>query len=263
MKYVIPGIGAVILALPIGLGTDQRGVTIADLLRSPGDRDTTVVETQSRSYRVQSAVEMSDSIGMEYPDMFASTGGAKVVTDVEHDQKKNEAKRQAALAKMSRAVAALALSPEDRPVELVVTYRLDEARDAEELARIEALGGEVSIAYEAFPYIVLTLPATELIDFAGSDLVRLVDLDAPVSASSTASHAAAGLPGAGNPDKGKKHDEEKDGDKEDRHKGRHKGKGKDRDRDEHSGYAGTGPMVAVIDSGVAKHNDMTILQEFD
>ena len=129
--------------------------------------------------------------------------------------------------RMTRAVQALALDGGDALVELVVAY--DSANEVEENDRVAALGGSVVATYKHLPMRAIRVPADALVELAQNDAIRLIDIDAPVMATSVAMRETADVPGVGAP---------------------------------HFVGARSDVTVAVIDSGVTNHNDYVSRRQF-
>jgi serine protease AprX len=135
-----------------------------------------------------------------------------------------------ARSRMTRAVAELALHGGEQPVELIIAYNNVADSPALERARIVALGGTLTRSYEQFPFKAVTIPASALVDLASQEGVRVMDLDVPVTASSQAAREVIKLPVAGSSDFWPV-----------------------------SADAG----IAVIDSGISQHSDLSTIVFYD
>ena len=126
--------------------------------------------------------------------------------------------------RMSRAVQELAAQAGDGMVEVIVAYNAADA-DAEN-ARVAALGGEVQASFKHLPMRAIRVPAERLIDLAENNGVRVIDVNAPVQAASVSGRMTSNVPAVGSSD-----------------------------------YwpASQDVTIAVVDSGVAPHNDITLL----
>ncbi|MBT8106187.1 MAG: S8 family peptidase [Woeseiaceae bacterium] len=124
--------------------------------------------------------------------------------------------------KMSGPVAALLDAGASGYAELVVRYsERPELFDDEVVAE---LGGEVVRSYEHLAMRAIRLPVAALEDLASEDKVDWLSLDEPVSATSVSSRQAANLPASGSAN---------------------------------SGYDGQHVGIAVVDTGVSKHGDLS------
>ena len=130
-------------------------------------------------------------------------------------------KLQAATAKMSGPVAALAMAGGPGSTEIIVSYR--EHPELFEDGRVEELGGEVLRHYEVLDLLAIKIPNKSLIDFAIADEVERISLDEVVLAGSMAARRAANSPQypSGN-----------------------------------AAFKGTGQTIAILDTGVAPHEDI-------
>ncbi len=157
-------------------------------------------------------------------DAAAETGlalpGARNAQTAETD--KVAERRRKARAKMSGPVAALAMTGGQQPADLIVSY--DTHPELFEDGRIESLGGEIIRHYEVLKLLAVRLPADALIELAIEDSVERVSLDGVVAATSVSSRVAANEPGYGSGN---------------------------------SSYKGSYVGVAVLDSGVANHWDLS------
>jgi serine protease AprX len=129
---------------------------------------------------------------------------------------------QAATAKMSGPVAALAMAGGPGSTEVIVSYR--EHPELFEDGRVEALGGEILRHYEVLDLLAISIPNKSLIDLAIADDVERISLDEVVLAGSAASRRAANSPKypSGN-----------------------------------AAFKGTGQTIAILDTGVAPHEDLS------
>ncbi|MFT4799068.1 MAG: subtilisin family serine protease, partial [Candidatus Azotimanducaceae bacterium] len=151
-----------------------------------------------------------------------------LVVDASAKDKSAKTERETALAKMSKAVEQLALSGGDQVVELLVTYSNTGEQTDVEVSRLQQLGGEITSTYSAFPFVALQLTADELIEFASGGDVQLLDLDAEVGASQYSARRSAGA----------------------------------EEQAINWNYVGTGPTVAIVDSGISAHMDLSGVREF-
>ena len=123
---------------------------------------------------------------------------------------------------MSGPVAALLDAGATGDAELVVRYsEYPELFDDELVAE---LGGEVVRTYESMAMRAIRLPVAALEDLASEDKVDWLSLDEPVSATSLASRLTANLPASGSAN---------------------------------FGYKGQSVGVAVVDTGVSRHGDLS------
>ena len=124
--------------------------------------------------------------------------------------------------KMSGPVAALLDAGVDGYAELVVRYsERPELFDDEVVAE---LGGEVVRSYDHLEMRAVRLPVAALEDLASEDKVDWLSLDEPVSATSVSSRLAVNLPASGSAN---------------------------------FGYKGQSVGVAVVDTGVSNHADLS------
>lgn len=130
--------------------------------------------------------------------------------------------RRIAHSKMSGPVAALARAGGQREADLIVSY--DEHPELFEDGRIESLGGEIVRHYEVLKLLAVRLPADSLVELAIDEKVDHVSLDDAVVAASAASRVAANEPSSGSVN---------------------------------TPYKGNFVGVAVLDSGVANHWDLS------
>lgn len=133
-----------------------------------------------------------------------------------------ESKKQAATAKMSGPVAALAMAGGPGLAEIIVSYK-DHPELFEE-GRVEELGGEVLRHYEVLDLLAIRIPAESLLELAVEDDVARLSLDDTVVTSSTASLVAANTPVYPS---------------------------------NNVNYEGNGKMVAILDTGVAHHGALS------
>lgn len=138
-------------------------------------------------------------------------------------------KDRVARSKMSGPVAALAAVGGDQPADLIVAYA--DHPELFEDGRIESLGGEILRHYEVLKLLAVRLPADALVELAIDDNVDHVSLDDRVAASSISSRIAANDPvyPSGN-----------------------------------TAYTGGDTGVAILDSGVALHADLSsYIKQYD
>ena len=143
-------------------------------------------------------------------------------TDERKAEDDRERKQRVAAAKMSGPVAALAMAGGPEPAEIVVSYR--DRPDLFEDGRVEELGGEVLRRYEVLDLLAIRIPAESLIELAIEDDVKRVSLDDAVVAGSTIFKAVANAPTSSSSN--------------------------------HS-YKGDNQTVAILDTGVAEHRDLS------
>ena len=142
-------------------------------------------------------------------------------TATDEPREEQERKERIARSKMSGPVAALAMTGGATPTEIIVSYA-----NHPELAeddRIASLGGEIVRHYEVFQLLAIRIPAGSLIDLAVEESVDRVSLDEMVRTTSTVSKVAAGFPVYPS---------------------------------SNSAYDADGVKVALLDSGVANHEDL-------
>jgi serine protease AprX len=133
-----------------------------------------------------------------------------------------ERKEQIARSKMSGPVAALAAIGGPTPAEIIVSYA--NRPELIEDQRIEKLGGEIVRHYEILELLAIRIPADALVELAIDEKVEHVSLDEVVRTSSTVSKVVADFPvyPSGN-----------------------------------ASYDGDNVRVAILDSGVAPHTDLS------
>jgi serine protease AprX len=133
-----------------------------------------------------------------------------------------ERKEQIARSKMSGPVAALAAIGGPTPTEIIVSYA--NRPELIEDQRIEKLGGEIVRHYEILELLAIRIPADALVELAIDEKVEHVSLDEVVRTSSTVSKVVADFPvyPSGN-----------------------------------ASYDGDNVRVAILDSGVAPHTDLS------
>jgi serine protease AprX len=150
-----------------------------------------------------------------------STGRAVTSRVSREEQQDREQKLQVAQAKMSGPVAALAMAGGPGLADVIVSY--DDHPELFEADRVKALGGEVIRHYEVLKLLAIRIPAESLVELAIEDDVARLSLDDTVVTSSTAAHVAAKVPAypSGN-----------------------------------LNYDGYDQTVAVLDTGVAYHDDL-------
>jgi serine protease AprX len=143
-----------------------------------------------------------------------------VTTDESRSER--ERKEQIARSKMSGPVAALAAAGGPTPTEIIVSYA--DRPELIEDERIEKLGGEIVRHYEIFELLAIRIPADALVELAIDEAVEHVSLDEAVRSTSTVSKIAADFPvyPSGN-----------------------------------ASYDGDSVRVAILDSGVAPHTDLS------
>ena len=178
-----------------------------------------------------------DSIGgyvlttVESPTPFIATAAgvdavtsAQSVKAVASDKPREEQERKERIArsKMSGPVAALAAVGGPTPTEIIVSYA--EHPELMEDDRIAKLGGEIVRHYEVLELLAIRIPADALVDLAIEDSVEHVSLDEAVRTSSIASKEAANEPVYPSAN---------------------------------TSYDGHGVRVALLDSGVAEHMDLS------
>ena len=127
-----------------------------------------------------------------------------------------------ARSKMSGPVAALAMAGGNQPADLIVSY--EDHPELFEDGRIESLGGEILRRYEVLKLLAIRLPADALVELALEDSVDHVSLDDVVAASSVSSRVAANDPVYPS---------------------------------SNTAYTGDDTGVAILDSGVAQHPDLS------
>ncbi len=148
-----------------------------------------------------------------------ASAGERTTPDREVDP---DSKLQAARAKMSGPVAALAAAGGAGKAEIIVSYH--EHPDLFEDGRVEALGGQVLRRYEVLDLLAIRIPAESLVELAVEDDVKRLSLDEVVMAGSTSMRPASNTPKypSGNVP-----------------------------------YKGSSQTVAILDTGVAKHSDLS------
>ena len=131
----------------------------------------------------------------------------------------------AANGKFSEKANAHAQANRPDMVHVIVTYKA--MPDQAEADRVKGLGGQTYRSYGQLPMRAMRIPEHALDALVNSNGVEFVTLDAPVSVMSAAAKATANLP----------------------------------DQAVANGiYRGSGVTVAVLDSGVADHPDLTVVQ---
>ena len=128
-----------------------------------------------------------------------------------------------AASKMPASLYALAQAGGDQPVELILRDTAGVAAPSDDL--LVAVGGERSRTYPALGMRAVTVPADALIALAIDGEIAWLSADADVSGVSTTMHDAASMPSVGSGN---------------------------------LAYDGSGVAVAVVDSGVAFHEDMKL-----
>ncbi|MDH3337181.1 MAG: S8 family peptidase [Gammaproteobacteria bacterium] len=124
--------------------------------------------------------------------------------------------------KMSGPVAALAAAGGASIAEIVVRYDQHPELFDDEL--VVALGGEVTRGYAHLDMRAIRIPAAYLEKLAGDDNINWLSIDDEMSATSLASRRAANVPAAGSVN---------------------------------SGYSGSNIGIAVLDTGIANHGDLS------
>ena len=202
---------------PAGIhaGTAQALVVVDSTSSSTNAGTLSLAGSEQVPHYVDEPVDFADSSVDAAPVTTASRQSRKLVTETEE-------KRQAARAKMSGPVAALALAGGKQPADLIVSYA--DHPELFEDGRIESLGGEILRHYAVLKLLAIRLPADALVELALEDKVDHVSLDDVVAASSVASRLAANDPVYPS---------------------------------NNTAYTGYDTGVAILDSGVALHPDLS------
>jgi len=158
--------------------------------------------------------------GASEPVSVARSSAAQTEERTAEDDR--ERMQRAAQGKMSGPVAALAMAGGPEPAEIVVSYK--DHPDLFEDGRVEELGGEILRHYEVLDLLAIRIPAESLIELAIEDDVKRLSLDEAVVAGSTIFKTVANAPGSYSSN--------------------------------HS-YNGNDQTVAILDSGVAQHHDLS------
>ncbi len=127
-------------------------------------------------------------------------------------------------ARVSKRLATLSRANGDRLIEVLVRHEYNPS-DAE-LAQIDALGGQVLRSYENFPFMAVRLPANRVGELARSNNVSFMDINARVLSASASARQTASVPLSGAAT---------------------------------SYPVSTSVGVAVVDSGVAAHADLNVV----
>ena len=171
-------------------------------------------------------LDESVALAASYVETMVSTPAPGRSREIADEQAEKE---QVARSKMSGPVAALAAVGGDQPADLIVAYA--DHPELFEDGRIESLGGEILRHYEVLKLLAVRLPADALVELAIEDNVDHVSLDDVVAASSVSSRVAANDPvyPSGN-----------------------------------TAYTGDDTGVAILDSGVAFHADLSsYIKQYD
>jgi len=154
-------------------------------------------------------------------DAIASVQSAKAAA-TDEPREEQERKENVARSKMSGPVAALAAAGGPTPTEIIVSYA--EHPELMENDRIVKLGGEIVRHYEVLQLLAIRIPADALVELAIDESVERVSLDEAVRSSSIASKEASNIPAYPS---------------------------------SNTSYDGHGVRVALLDSGVAYHTDLS------
>jgi serine protease AprX len=134
---------------------------------------------------------------------------------------------QAQAGRMSDAVAAHARSGKPDMVDVIVTYKAKPGQAEDK--RAKGLGGQVYRGFERLPMRAMRVPEHALTALSNGSGVQFVSRDAEVSGTLNSARATAGEPTIDS---------------------------------YNSSYRGTGVRIAVIDSGVAKHTDLSNVRQY-
>lgn len=228
------GVAAAISLLLITHNTEYRAIAIeftaTDASVTPSER--------THSYAAEAAAEMSDGqlkFAVRTADNLSQVPAAdsNLVLAQREDQmgppnsgdpvddKPKSQEKRAPRDKMSGPVAALAAVGSGM-AEIVVRY--DQHPEFFDDERVAELGGEVTRSYEHLDMRAITLPAASLEKLAVDDNIDWLSIDSDMSLTSVASRVASNIPAAGSVN---------------------------------AGYNGTDVGIAVLDTGVSLHGDLS------
>ncbi|MGB5628764.1 MAG: S8 family peptidase [Woeseiaceae bacterium] len=231
-SVLIAAVGAVAFALHtsdsdmVSLYGAPDATSGSSVVASPAKQDVFIASLEQYSVArgdidESYAVEPYTDISYGAESTLSVSAGANA-RPVRSKQETEERKQRSATAKMSGPVAALALAGGPGKAEVIVSYH--DHPELFEDGRVEELGGEVLRRYEVLKLLAISIPAESLVELAIEDDVDRVSLDEAVFAGSAILKTVANVPSY---------------------------------QSSNSSYRGDGQTVAILDTGVAAHRDLS------